>query len=130
MLMYLRVLCLCMLFPLMTGCTGIMKYIERLQAQSVDEYEQRSANFQPKFQFQAPAREELTAEEKRLIGAPPPQQGEVILDGVRYYSGNGYICQYFTQGRGRNDPRPKSACWINGRWVLAAPVVNTEPAKF
>ncbi len=130
MLMYLRILCFCMLLPMLTGCTGIMKYIERLQAQSVDEYQQRSATFQPKFQFQAPAREELTAEEKRLIGAPPPQKGEVILDGVRYYSGNGYICQYFTQGRGRNDPRPKSACWINGRWVLAAPIVNTEPAKF
>lgn len=129
MLMYLKVLFLCLMLAPLSGCIDFVKYLERLQEQSVDDLDIRSVNFQPKFQFEAPQRENLTPEEQRLVGAPPPRQGEVVLDGVRYYSANGHVCQYFNSASSKVGAKPKSACWINNKWVLAVPVLNTEPVK-
>lgn len=112
-----------------------MTYFEDLQKQSVDEFERlnldkRSVEFRPQYRFKAPDRGELTAAEKRLVGAPPPSQGQVVLDGAtRYYSANGHVCQYINAARSRPDVGRKSACFIGGRWVLAAPVLNTQPVK-
>ena len=95
----------------------------------MDNFESRSVHFRPQFQVAAPKRSQLSPEEQRLVGAPPPRQGEVELDGVRYYSANGNVCQYFPAEKRRPEAPPKSACWINGRWLLAAPVLNTGLVK-
>lgn len=130
MINYLRIFLLCSLFPLLTGCTSLLMYFENLQKQSVDDFDQRSVEFRPQYRFQAPQRGELTPAEKRLLGAPPPRQGRVILDGAtRYYSANGNVCQYITTARYQPGAGRKSACFIGGRWVLAAPVLNTSPVK-
>ncbi len=129
MLVYLKLLFGCTLLTLLTGCSGFFKYMEDMQKQSVDDFDKRSVYFQPKFQLEAPKRTALSPEEQRLVGAPPPQQGEVLLDGVRYYSANGHICQYFITRNRQPEIGSKSACYINGRWVLAAPVLNTDPIK-
>nr|HPQ96849.1 hypothetical protein [Thiolinea sp.] len=65
---------------------------------------------------------------KRLIGAPPPRDGLVELDGTRYYSANGNVCQYFRSVRNPVET-PQPACFVNGRWQLAAPVLNTQPGR-
>lgn len=107
-----------------------MTYIEDLQKQSVDDFDARSVQFRPQYRFKAPGRGELTAVEKRLVGAAPPRQGKVVLDGaVRYYSANGHVCQYINVARYQPGVGRKSACFIGGRWVLAAPVLNTQPVK-
>nr|CAA6828277.1 MAG: Unknown protein [uncultured Thiotrichaceae bacterium] len=132
---YLKIFLLCLLFPVLTGCTSLVTYIEDLQKQSVDEHERaamdrRSVNFQPQYRFKVPQRGELTPVEKRLVGAAPPRQGKVVLDGaVRYYSANGHVCQYINVARYQPGAGRKSACFIGGRWVLAAPVLNTQSVK-
>ncbi len=126
----LKIILLCSLFPVLTGCTNLINYFENLQKQSVDDFDMRSVQFRPQYRFKAPGRSELTAEEKRLVGAPPPRQGKVVLDGAtRYYSANGHVCQYINVARHRSGTGRKSACFIGGRWVLAAPVLNTQPVK-
>jgi hypothetical protein len=130
MLKYLNILLLCLTLPVLSGCTSMIAYLESLQKQSVDDFDQRSVTFRPQYRFQAPERGELSAAEKRLLGAPPPRQGKVILDGAtRYYSANGHVCQYINAPGYQAAGGRKSACFVGGRWVLAAPVLNTQPVK-
>jgi len=113
----------------LSGCAGLTTWLGNMQKQSVDDVvEQRSARFRPQFQFAAPAREALSAAEQRLVGAPPPRSGLVELGGSRYYSANGNICQYFRSTRNPVET-PQPACFVNGRWQLAAPVLNTQTVK-
>ncbi|MEZ5537341.1 MAG: hypothetical protein R3F02_17190 [Thiolinea sp.] len=127
---YLNIFLLCLMLPVVSGCTSLITYLESLQKQSVDEFEQRSVTFRPQYRFKAPERGELSVAEKRLLGAPPPQQGKVILDGAtRYYSANGHVCQYLNVAHRQPGAGRKSACFVGGRWVLAAPVLNTQPVK-
>lgn len=116
-----------------SGCTNLMVYFENLQKgfqqQRVDEFAQRSVQFQPQYDFNKPKRETLTPSEQKLVGAPPPPKGIVLLDGTRYYSANGHVCHLFKDTRYQSPVGTKSACYIDGRWVLAAPVLNTRQAK-
>ena len=133
---YITQLLIAMLLSGLSGCTQIsniktyfVNFQEGLQRQKVDEFAQRSVNFQPQYEFNQPKREELSAGEQRLVGAPPPPKGVALLDGTRYYSANGHVCQLFKDTRYQSPVGSKSACFIDGRWVLAAPVLNTRQAK-
>lgn len=130
---YIKLLLIGVLLSGVSGCTHVMTYVENfqkgLQQQKVDEFAQRSVQFEPKYEFKQPKREELSAGEQKLVGAPPPPKGVVLLDGTRYYSANGHVCQLFKDTRYQSPVGTKSACFIEGRWVLAAPVLNTRQAK-
>ncbi len=117
-------LCLVMLLSL-SGCSGIMQYLEKLQAQPADNLAARSQSFKPVYQLQAPKRENLAPETLRRVGSPPPQFGRIILNGQRYYSANGYICQHFKEPNAKTGAASSVACYINGQWVRAASVLNT-----
>lgn len=115
---------------LLSGCSSFwadLQGMELFPQQHVDDLAPRSVNFRPQYQLKVPAREELSEREKKMVGAPPPPKGVVLLDGTRYYSGNGHVCQLFKDTRYKKSvtASPKSACFINGRWVLAAPVLNS-----
>ncbi len=130
---YIKLLLIGVLLFGISGCTQIQAFVENvqkgLQQQKVDEFAQRSANFKPQYEFKQPEREELSPGEQRLVGAPPPPKGVVLLDGTRYYSANGHVCQLFKDTRYQSPIGSKSACFVDGRWVLAAPVLNTRQAK-
>ena len=133
MFKYMKLLLIGVLLHGMAGCAPFMSYVDNvqkgLQQQSVDEFAQRSANFQPQYEFKQPKRESLTPGERKLVGEPPPPKGLVLLDGTRYYSANGHVCRLFKDTRYQSPVGAKSACFIDGRWVLAAPVLNTQQAK-
>lgn len=115
------------------GCSNFAMYFDNfqkgLQKQSIDEFEQRSVQFKPEYNFKRPDRESLTLKELQLVGAPPPPKGVILLDGTRYYSANGHVCHIFRDMRYQSPVGRKSACYVNGRWVLAAPVLNSRQAK-
>lgn len=113
---------------LLTGCSSMMQYIKELQKQPAENLAARSSRFQPRFQFDAPRRQILTPEQQQQVGPPPPKTGEVILDGERYYSANGNICQYYYP-KGKQAGIASSACFVNGKWVGAVPLLNTAPVK-
>lgn len=131
MLNYLKLMMFGLTLSVLSGCTNLLEYWQSMHAaQNLEQFEQRSVNFRPQYRLKAPAREELTLAEKRLLGAPPPKQGQVVLDGAtRYYSANGHVCQYINISRYQQAGGRKSACFINGRWVLAAPVLNTPAVR-
>ena len=112
----------------LTGCSGLMAYMESLQKQSVDEFEQRSVNFRPAYQFVKPKRGSLTPQEKRVVGDPPPPAGVVVLDGTRYFSANGHVCHQIKDQRSTTGD-VRAACYVNGQWQMAVPVLNTSDSK-
>ncbi|MGB1010383.1 MAG: hypothetical protein ACPGVP_11705 [Thiolinea sp.] len=133
MFRYVKILVISVLLSGVAGCSSLVAYFENfekgLQKQNVDELERRSVYFRPHYNLKQPKREALTPREQKLVGAPPPPKGVVLLDGTRYYSANGHVCHLFKDTRYQSPVGTKSACYIKGRWVLAAPVLNTRQAK-
>ncbi|WP_020396438.1 hypothetical protein [Thiolinea disciformis] len=128
MFMWIKWMLCAVSLSLLTGCSGMMQYLEKLQQQPAENLALRSSRFQPRFQFDPPRRQALTPEEQQKVGPPPPKTGEVLLNGERYYSANGNICQYYYP-KGQNATQISSACFVNGKWVGAVPLLNTAPLK-
>ena len=139
MFRYLQIIAMMTMLAGLGGCAGLVSYVEDVQKQFADmqkqsvadmvDFEQSSVNFRPNFQLEQPKREQLRPGEQHLVGAPPPPAGTVLLDGTRYYSANGHVCHYLRDKRTVSNGDIRTACYINGRWEVAAPVLNSPDNK-
>lgn len=128
MFRYLQIIAMMMMLAALSGCAGLIAYFGDLQKQSVADsidFERSSVNFQPNYRLAAPKREQLRPGEQYLVGTPPPPVGTVLLDGTRYYSANGHVCNYLRDKRSVASGEIRTACYINGRWEVAVPVLNS-----
>jgi len=121
---YLNLAVFCVLLLPLSGCSGVVTYMENLQAQPVADLQKRSANFRPNYQIKQPKRDVVSPQVLRQLGKPPPPTGKVILDGKRYYSANGHVCEYFKSTDGKQTI--SAACYINGQWVSAPQIFSSE----
>lgn len=124
---YLNLAIFCVFLMPLSGCSGVMTYMENLQAQPVEDLQKRSAYFRPNYQLKQPKRDTVSPQVLRQLGKPPPPTGKVILEGRRYYSANGHVCEYFKTTD--NKQTISAACYINGQWVAAPQIFSSEFLK-